>query len=59
MPFGKRNRKAQHVIADVHFEPGKDPQLAPLRCSCGWTGAAGSYPMHRSDASKERPVATR
>lgn len=41
------NVDRDHLIADVHFEHRGNAELAPIRCTCGWTGLVGGWEDHR------------
>lgn len=42
----------RHVIARIRYEPGVPDDLAPLECACGWSGRAGQYARHRTEAGQ-------
>ena len=38
-----------HGVNEVHFAHGKNSQLAPMSCNCGWTGTVAEYEEHRKE----------
>lgn len=45
-----------HVIADIdfHTQPKRPADLAPMACSCGWTGTGGAFAAHRAEQNQPR-----
>jgi hypothetical protein len=62
-PFATKLRPTHsHTVKAIHFERKVHPALAPVSCSCGWTGVVGQWSEHAprlsvSFASKEADFA--
>ncbi len=43
------DKRVGHTCSDIFFETGnKDYSIAPMVCSCGWTGTLSEWDGHRS-----------
>jgi hypothetical protein len=49
-----KRRVQRHVIANIAFVPGVPSELAPVECSCGWSGISQRYQDHRAEVGERR-----
>jgi hypothetical protein len=54
-PGRERARVERHVIANIDYHtPGIPPELAPMECTCGWSGTALKWDEHRAQVGQRK-----